>query len=63
MLQSTLIRYNLAYYLLLFLWTTDCAKRGVNPLWELLEVVSSSNTDLWFGLETEIIEDEVRKYT
>ena len=39
-------------YLPDFLWTTDCKRRGVHPFWELINLISRSDSNL-FGMEVE----------
>ena len=53
------------FYLPLFLWTNDCERRGVNPFWELLEIISKCDSEALFDLptdtETEVISKIERK--
>ena len=46
-------RYNLEYYLPLFLWAADCSRKNVHPFWELLEIISKADSSTLFGLDTE----------
>ena len=53
-------RYNLSYYLPVYLWHCDCVRRGVNPFWDLLDIVSKAEGDKMFGLKTDNIEEQVK---
>ena len=46
-------RYNLEYYLPLFLWAADCSRKNVHPFWELLEIISKADSSTLFGLDTD----------
>ena len=53
-------RYNLQYYLPLFLWSSDCKRRQVNPFWELLSIISACDASKLFDVETEAVDTEVK---
>ena len=52
-------RYNLSYYLPVYLWHCDCLRRGVNPFWDLLDIVSRAEGDKLFGLKMDSFEEQV----
>ena len=55
-----MFRYNLSYYLPVYLWSADCLRLGVHPFWELLHVIGlNSDTLSLFGLQTTEDIDEV----
>ena len=45
-------RYNLSFYLPVFLWNVDCVRRGVSPFWELLRIVSKCEGSELIDLKT-----------
>ena len=53
-------RYQLEYYLPVYLWNQECKRAGVSPFWKLLEIISVSDAAKLFGLETEGIETQVQ---
>ena len=52
-------RYNLSYYLPVYLWTTECTRMGVDLFWELLDIVSKCEGPELFDLKTESIANTV----
>ena len=52
-------RYNLKYYLPVYLWANDCTRRKVNPFWELMEIIGSCEDGALFGLQTELMTPDV----
>ena len=53
-------RYNLSFYLPVYLWSMDCARRGVSPFWELLNVLSKCDGSELFGLKTDSSSETVK---
>ena len=46
-------RYNLKFYLPVYLWAVDCSRSNLHPFWELLNIIGDADSCNMFGIETE----------
>ena len=52
-------RYNLKFYLPVYLWAVDCSRSNLHPFWELLKIIGEADSCDLFELETEEVCNKV----
>ena len=46
-------RYNLKFYLPVYLWAVDFSRSNLHTFWELLNIIGDADSCNMFGIETE----------